>query len=59
MAACTLLGCAGEWHVASSILSGPVEIVAHRGDSFAAPENTLVSARLAWTSITRLAGNAW
>jgi glycerophosphoryl diester phosphodiesterase len=48
IAAGTFLGCAGESRVAYSTFHGPVEVVAHRGDSLAAPENTLVAARLAW-----------
>ena len=42
------LGCAIPLAVARLALAGGVEIIAHRGASYDAPENTLESVRLGW-----------
>jgi glycerophosphoryl diester phosphodiesterase len=42
------MGCGGQPRGATWASVGKVEIVAHRGASFAAPENTLAAASLAW-----------
>lgn len=42
------LGCAGDSHFVGVPTTGPVEIIAHRGASFVAPENTLAAVSMAW-----------
>lgn len=42
------LGCAALWMATVNVTAGDVEIIAHRGASHDAPENTLESVRLGW-----------
>ncbi len=47
----TYLACGGLFSLAAlgaSAYQSPVEIIAHRGDSYNAPENTMASFRLGW-----------
>jgi glycerophosphoryl diester phosphodiesterase len=42
------LGCSAAWVTVDTALAADVEIIAHRGASYDAPENTLESVQLGW-----------